>query len=52
MILWFDYNILDLVNVVMFYLVIISDAINDFLRGDNEDWTESKRTEFRRMDNV
>ena len=37
MILWFDYNIMNVANVVMFYLAIISDATNEFLPGDNKD---------------
>ena len=37
MILWFYYNVMDLVNVVMFYLVIISDATHPFLPGGNRD---------------
>ena len=36
MILWFN-NVMDVVNIVMFYLVIISDATNVFLPGDNKD---------------
>ena len=43
MILWFDYNVMDVVNVVMLYLVIISDAKNEFLPGDNNallNWIE------------
>ena len=36
MILWFDYVMpMDVVNVVMFYLVIMFDATNEFLPGDN-----------------
>ena len=44
LILWFSYNVMDVVNAVMFYLVTISDAIHDFLTGDNNDllnWIES-----------
>ena len=44
MILWFNYNVLDAVNVVVFYLVIISDATNEFLPEDDKDllnWIES-----------
>ena len=37
MISWSSYNVMDVVNVVMFYVVIISDATNGFLPGDNED---------------
>ena len=37
MILWFNYNVMDVVNVVTFYLVIISDATNEFLSGYNKD---------------
>ena len=39
MIIWFHCNIMpmDVVNVVMFYLVIISDATNEFLPGGNKD---------------
>ena len=33
---WFDYNVIDVVNVVMFYLVIISEASNEFLHGDDK----------------
>ena len=42
MILWFNYNIMDVVNVVMFYLITIPDATNEFLSGDNKslsNWT-------------
>ena len=35
-ILWSNY-VMDVVNVVMFYLIIISDATNEFLPGDNKD---------------
>ena len=31
------YNAMDVVNVVMFYLVIISDTTNEFLPGNNTD---------------
>ena len=34
MILWFNFNVIDVVNVVMFYLVIISDTTKKFLPGD------------------
>ena len=36
MILWFDYNVMpmDVVNLVTFYLVTISEATNEFLPGD------------------
>ena len=37
MILWFSYNIMDVVNIVMFYLVIISEATIEFLSGENTD---------------
>ena len=40
---WFNHNVMDVVNVVMFHLVIISDARNEFLPGNNKDvinWTE------------
>ena len=37
MILWFSCNVVDVVKVVMFYLVIISDATNELLPGDNRD---------------
>ena len=37
MILWFNCNAMDVVNVVMFYLIIISEATNKFHPGDNED---------------
>ena len=37
MILWFNYNAMGVVHVVMFSLVIISDATNNFLPGDNKD---------------
>ena len=30
MILWFNHNAMDVVNVVMFYLVSVSDTTNDF----------------------
>ena len=33
MVLWFNYNVVDAANVVMFHLVIISDATN----ADNKD---------------
>ena len=36
MILWFNYNVMDMENV-MFYLVIISDTTNEFLPEDNTD---------------
>ena len=38
MILWFDHSVMDVVvNVVMFCLVIISDATNEFLpRADTD----------------
>ena len=35
-ILWFNYNAMDVVNVIMFYLVIISDTTNKFPPGDNK----------------
>ena len=35
--LWFNYKVLDLMNVVLFYFVIISDVTNEFLPGDNKD---------------
>ena len=34
--LWFS-NVMDVVYVVMFYLVITSDATNEFLPGDKQD---------------
>ena len=37
MILWCNFNFVDVMNVFMFYLVIISDATNEFLPGDNKD---------------
>ena len=37
MILWFNYNAVDVVNVVMFYLVIISDTTSESLPGDYKD---------------
>ena len=37
MILWFNYNVTDMVNAVKFYLVIISDATSESLPGDNKD---------------
>ena len=37
MILWFNHNVMDVVNVFMFYLVTISDTTIDFLPGDNKD---------------
>ena len=45
MIVWFDSNVMrvDVVNVVMFYFVIISDTMNKFLHWDNKDllnWIE------------
>ena len=36
MISWFTYA-MNVVNVVMFYLVIISDATKEFLPGDDQD---------------
>ena len=36
-ILCLDYNVMDVVNVVMFYLVIISDASCELLPGDSKD---------------
>ena len=43
MILWFNHNVMDVVNVVTFYSVFISDTTNEFLPGDAKDllnWTE------------
>ena len=37
MIIWSNYNVMDVVNVVMFYLAIISDVTNEFLPGDDKD---------------
>ena len=37
MILWFNNNVMDVVNTVMFCLVIISHDINEFLPGDYKD---------------
>ena len=37
MILRFSHNVMDVVNVVMFYLVIISDATHEFLPGCDKD---------------
>ena len=37
MILWFNYNVMDVRNVVMFYLVSIADTTNEFLPADNTD---------------
>ena len=36
-ILWFNHNVKDVVNVVMLCLVIIFDATNDFIPRDNKD---------------
>ena len=36
-IVWFHYNAMDVINVVVFYLVIISDATNAFLHRDDQD---------------
>ena len=41
--IWFNHNVVDMVDVVMFYLVIIADATHDFLSGDHKDllkWVE------------
>ena len=40
--LWFDFYIMsmDVVNVVIFYLINISDTTNDFLPGDNKRFTK------------
>ena len=35
--LWFNYNVMDAVNVVMLYLAIIYDTTNEFLPGENKD---------------
>ena len=37
MILWFDYNVMDVVNAIILYLVIICDATNEFLLGHDKD---------------
>ena len=34
----FYHNVVGVVNAVLFYLVIISDATNKFLHGDNKDF--------------
>ena len=34
---WFDFNFMDVVKVVRFYLITISDDTNEFLPGDNND---------------
>ena len=39
-ILWFNYDVMDDVNVVMFHLVIISDATNEFLPGQKRRFIE------------
>ena len=31
------YNVMDVLNVVMFYLIIISQVTNEFLPGDDTD---------------
>ena len=36
MILRFNYNVMDVVNVVMFSWIIISDATNEFIPGNNK----------------
>ena len=36
MMLWLNYNVMDMVNVVMFYLVTISDTTNEILPGENK----------------
>ena len=36
MILWFNYNVMDVISMDMFYLVIISDAANECFSGDNK----------------
>ena len=36
MILWFNYNVMDMFNLAMFYLVTIFDITNEFLPGDNK----------------
>ena len=36
MVVWFSHNVMDVVNVVI-YLVVISDATDKFVTGDNRD---------------
>ena len=48
MILWLSYNDMNMVNVVPFYLVIILDATNEFLHGDNKDIVESEQNRSNR----
>ena len=36
MMLWFNCNVMNVVSVVMFYLVNISDATSEFLLGGNK----------------
>ena len=43
MMLWFNYNVMDMINIVMFYVVIISNATHEFLPRGNKDllnWIE------------
>ena len=37
MVLWFNGNVIDVVNVVMFYLLYISDTADEFLPGGDKD---------------
>ena len=34
---YFNHNVVNVVNVVMFYLIIISDAKDEFVPGDKKD---------------
>ena len=36
MVLWFNYNVMDVVDVVTLYFVFISDTTNEFLPGDKD----------------
>ena len=36
-VLWYNHNVVDVINKGMSYLVITSDATSDFLRGDDKD---------------
>ena len=36
MLVWFNYSVMDVVNVLVFYLAIISGNTNDFLPGDDK----------------
>ena len=52
MIIWFNYNDMDAVHVLMFHLVIISDATNEFLPGDNKRFIKPSWTELNHLKNA